>query len=198
MANWIGQSLWALAFAAAVTAMPVESKAADSEIKLPEAVVAQCRTDAMTAIAGLKAKVDANPSPQATALLEKSIKRRIDNCLETAGLQVQLNDVKVQYAEAKAQRADVVSVWNNLKEINSQLEEITTFFREFVNGKKTKAEYDAKIAYLQNFVESSMEKIAFTRKVHANDPVMLASTDRLENGIKQMVAMYSPIRTAAK
>ncbi len=58
--------LWPFVLAASVAVSPAESNAADSAIKLPEAVLLECKAQAEASLASLKAKIDVlSPTKQA-------------------------------------------------------------------------------------------------------------------------------------
>lgn len=196
-----GKSLGNLALAATVSFAPMQSNAADVS-KLPEAVIAKCKADTILALADFKAKIDA-AAPTSTqevtadrlARYERRFSVAVEGCLDVAVLTARSDQLTAQSNELTTRidqltaRSDELDVGiSELKKIDTALAQQLAFFTDFMDGKKSKAEYNVQIAALPKFVECITAKYAQVRKIYANSPSMLASIDRTEANINKVLA----------
>ncbi len=196
-----GKSLGNLALAATVSLAPMQSNAADVS-KLPEAVIAKCKADTILALADFKAKIDAAAPTSAPELTASRVRRyqnqfenTLDWCLRIAMLDERASKADERIAEAQARWKELDARLNELDISGKAIAEMDTavtnqlaFFDDFQNWKKTREEYIAQIASLPSFVETTRLRIAVARKAYLNDPSMIASFNKTEEGLKKIIA----------
>jgi chromosome segregation ATPase len=216
-----GKSLGNLALAATVSLAPMQSNAADVS-KLPEAVIAKCRADAMRELAGLKEKIDAaapTSSPELNAQrMERytsRVKLSVDTCMKSEALDVRESQLDAQSAQLKARSAQLKArsaqldaqsaqldtqstqldvVIQGLQEMDRELIQHLAFFDDFMAGKKSRAEYNTQIASLPAFVQRASLIIADARKAYANRPDKLATYDRIEKNMRNVMTFAANIQ----